>query len=240
MLLTLVDDAPVGDEWIHEIKYDGYRTIVAADGAQTKAFTRNGHDWSAKYAPIVEAARDLSCKSAILDGELIVQDEDGLSNFKALRSAIRASPERLALMAFDLLMLDGRDLRQQPLLARRQRLQELVGSGHEGRIHFSTHTTGDGPTFFKAADAMGLEGIVSKRVDSTYASVRSREWLKTKTFAVSDYEVLGVERSRTGIPVALLARGDQYVGNAMIALSDEDRAAFWARIDALGTPKARL
>jgi bifunctional non-homologous end joining protein LigD len=112
MMPTLVDEPPEGDCWLHEIKYDGYRTIVAVDGENTKAFTRNGHDWSAKYAPIVEEAASLKCRTAILDGEMVVQDENGVSDFAELRSAIRWSPQRLILYAFDLLMIDGMDLRR--------------------------------------------------------------------------------------------------------------------------------
>lgn len=106
MMPTLVEAPPEGDDWIHEVKYDGYRTLVAIDGSSTQAFTRNGFDWSAKYRPIVDEARDLPCSSAIIDGETIVQNTEGVSDFAALRSAIRWHPERLVLYAFDLVMLD--------------------------------------------------------------------------------------------------------------------------------------
>ena len=110
MLPTLIESPPEGDDWVHEIKYDGYRTIVAVDGVDTRAFTRNGHDWSAKYNMIVHQAAGLRCDTAILDGEMIVQNQDGVSDFGALRSAITAAPQRLILYAFDLMMLNGKDL----------------------------------------------------------------------------------------------------------------------------------
>jgi ATP-dependent DNA ligase len=159
-----------------------------------KAFTRNGHDWSAKYAPIVDEAASLKCRTAILDGEMVVQDENGVSDFAELRSAIRWSPQRLILYAFDLLMIDGMDLRRKPLIERRQHLQSLVGGNPRSHIHFSTNVTGNGREFFEAADRLGLEGIVSKRPDSRYVSDRTKLWLKCKTFALSDFELLGVPR----------------------------------------------
>ena len=241
MLLTLADKPPEGDDWIHEIKYDGYRTILAVDGPRTRAFTRNGFDWTAKYGPIVSEAAALPCSTAIIDAEMIVQNAEGVSDFHDLRSAIRTQPERLALYAFDLLMLDGHDLRSMDLTERRHLLEDLIGHEAEGRIHFSSSVEGNGAEFFRAADRLGLEGIVSKRADSRYITgERFRQWLKTKTFAVGEFEVVGVEKSSTGIPIALLARGDDYVGNAMIILGGKSRAEFWRRIDALGTPHARL
>ena len=204
MLPTLVESPPEGDDWLHEIKYDGYRTIVAVDGDDTRAFTRNGHDWSAKYDMIVHEAAGLRCDTAILDGEMIVQNQDGVSDFGALRSAITAAPERLILYAFDLMMLNGKDLRGLALTERRKHLQDLVTADPESRIHFSEDLVGNGPEVFRAADKLGLEGIVSKRPEGRYMSGdRSRLWLKTKTFATSVFDIFGVEKSSTGIPIAL-------------------------------------
>ena len=109
MLPTLVDEAPEGEGWIHEIKYDGYRTEIAIGGKTVQAFTRNGHDWTERYGLVVAAARALRCRSAVLDGEMCVLGENGVSNIGALRKAIRGEPERLVLFAFDLLMLNGKD-----------------------------------------------------------------------------------------------------------------------------------
>ena len=243
MLPTLVDTAPDGDAWVHEIKYDGYRTQLTIAGQDSRAFTRNGYDWTDKYGIVVAAAKALKCRSAVIDGEMCVQNADGVTDFKALRSAIGRSPEQLILFAFDILALDGRDLRGEPLLDRRRRLQDLVGMNPTSRVQFSAEQAGQGPAFFAAADQHGLEGIVSKRADSRYVSGRAKTWLKVKSFTVGEYAVLGVERSSTGIPVALLAtlgRDPAYVGNAMVTLPAKERKAFWASVETMGTPQARL
>ena len=231
MLPTLVDTAPDGDAWVHEIKYDGHRTQLAIAGQDSRAYTRNGYDWTDRYGIVVATARALQCRSAVIDGEMCVQDADGVTDFKVLKSAIKRSPERLMLFAFDILSLDGRDLRTEPLLDRRRRLQDLIGIDPKSRVQFSPEQAGQGPAFFTAADQHGLEGIVSKRADSRYISGRAKTWLKVKSFTVGDYAVLGVERSSTGIPVALLAtlgRDPTYVGNAMVTLPAKERKAFWS------------
>ena len=243
MLPTLVEEAPDGDGWVHEIKYDGYRTQLALNGKATRAFTRNGFDWTATYAPVLASARALRCRSAILDGEMCVQGTDGVTSFRALRSAIKGGPGQLVLFAFDLLMLDGIDLRDAPLTDRKNRLRDLIGVDVVTRIAFSAEHVGQGPAFFKAADQHGLEGIVSKQADGRYASGRTKAWLKVKSFTVGDFAVLGVERSATGIPVALLAtlgRDPAYVGNATVKLPTKERETFWRSVEAMGTPRARL
>ncbi len=243
MLPTLVDAAPDGEAWVHEIKYDGYRTQLAIAEKDSRAFTRNGYDWTDKYGIVVAAARALKCRSAVIDGEMCVQNAAGVTDFRALRSAIGRLPERLMLFAFDIMALDGRDLRAEPLLDRRRRLQDLIGVNPNARLQFSAEQLGHGPAFFAAADQHGLEGIVSKRADSRYVSGRAKTWLKVKSFTVGDYAVLGIERSSTGIPVALLATLGQdpaYVGNAMVTLPAKERKAFWSSVETMGTPQARL
>ena len=244
MLPTLVDTAPDGDAWVHEIKYDGHRTQLAIAGQDSRAYTRNGYDWTDRYGIVVATARALQCRSAVIDGEMCVQDADGVTDFKVLKSAIKRSPERLMLFAFDILSLDGRDLRTEPLLDRRRRLQDLIGIDPKSRRAVQPRAgRSQGPAFFTAADQHGLEGIVSKRADSRYISGRAKTWLKVKSFTVGDYAVLGVERSSTGIPVALLAtlgRDPTYVGNAMVTLPAKERKAFWSAVETMGAPQARL
>ncbi len=243
MLPTLVDQAPDGNDWLHEIKYDGYRTEISIDGADTRAFTRNGYDWTGRYIHVVESALALRCGSALIDGEICVQTATGLTDFKALRSAIQLAPERLVFFAFDLLMIDGRVLHGEPLVDRRSRLRDLLGTEPSSRIIFSADHLGEGPAFFKAADQHGLEGIVSKRADSLYAGGRTRAWVKTKSYTVGDFAVLGVERSATGLPIALLATlggNPAYVGNATVTLPDKERKSFWSSVERMGTPRARL
>ena len=121
-LPPLVDQPPEGADWIHELKHDGYRTLLATSRGTAVAYTRNGHDWTDQYPGIVAAAARLRCKSAMLDGEVIVQDARGASDFEALQSALRRRGAPLIFYAFDLLHLDGRDCRNEPLLERRRKL----------------------------------------------------------------------------------------------------------------------
>jgi bifunctional non-homologous end joining protein LigD len=136
-LASPVDQPPEGKHWIHEIKHDGYRCQVLLERGHARVFTRNGYDWSDRYPSIVQAAAPLPCLSAIIDGEAIVQDQNGVSDFEALNSAMRWRPDTIILYAFDLMHLNGRDLRREALLKRRAILKALLGSDEESRIQFS-------------------------------------------------------------------------------------------------------
>jgi DNA ligase D-like protein (predicted ligase) len=233
---TLAHDVPEGGEWIHEIKHDGYRTQIIIDGVEVRAFTRNGHDWSHRYPHLLAAARELRCQSAIIDGEAIVQDEQGRSDYHAFAAAMHARPEDIVLMGFDLLHLDGEDLRKQPLIERRARLQEMLGCHDPScRFQFSEHVSVDGANFFEAVDAMGLEGIVSKKANSRYRSGRSKTWLKIKCFAEDLFTVIGIETGTGTAPTALLARegpdGLFYAGSAMVTLAGPQRERFWRTME---------
>jgi bifunctional non-homologous end joining protein LigD len=164
-LPSLVDQPPEGNHWIHEVKHDGYRCIVIVERGGARVFTRNGFDWSERYPSIVRAASKLRCKSAILDGEAIVQDGNGLSDFEALRSAMRWQPHTIILYAFDLLHLDGRDLRQQTLTERRAKLKALIGNATENRIQFSEEFDGDGHACSKP--------VLSERLRASSPNMRS-------------------------------------------------------------------
>src|SRR4029453_14358130 len=175
----------------------------------------------------------LGVPSRLIDGEVIVQDERGISDFEALKSAIRWQPQRLILCAFDLLHLKGMDLRDAPLMERRAKLRELVPSEHP--FLFSEEFTGDAAAFFKACADHQLEGIVSKLVSSKYRSGRSKTWLKTKCFTEGSFVIIGTARDRkTKAPLALLARADAqrltYAGSAFIALSGTERNELSARL----------
>jgi bifunctional non-homologous end joining protein LigD len=235
-----VDQPPEGKHWIHEIKHDGYRCQVLVERGQARIFTRNGYDWSDRYPGIVRAAANLRCKSAIIDGEAIVQDDDGRSDFESLQSAIRVRRYSIILYAFDVLHLDGKDLRQQTLLERRANLTQLVGADAESRIQFSDEFDGDGDALFKACAERALEGIVSKHSLAPYRSGRSKTWLKTKCFCESKFVVIGTDRDRkTGAIRALLAHPDsaglKYAGAAFIALAGDERAQFFVELERLAT-----
>ncbi|MEI9428689.1 ATP-dependent DNA ligase [Mesorhizobium sp. Cs1299R1N3] len=234
----LVEVPPTGDNWIHEIKYDGYRTQVAIEGGAARALTSTGIDWSKTYKQVVDAAKDLA-GSAILDGEVVVLNDAGVSDFHALRSAMRWSPSRIIFVAFDLLHLGGADLRRVPLIERREKLRKLLGDAG-GVLQFSHHVVGGGAEFYAAVDRLGLEGMVSKRPDSSYRSGDTEGWVKTKCFEEIDAEVAGVQRRPGAAPLALMATRDterRYIGSANLALTRAMRERLWALVEAgKGTP----
>jgi bifunctional non-homologous end joining protein LigD len=186
---------------------------------------------------VVDACAKLPCHAALIDGEIIVQDENGISDFDALRSAVHKAPHRIVFFAFDLLHLDGQDLRRTPLIERRAALRKLIEPDPRSPIHFSDHVDCDGAKFFKAAAELGLEGIVSKRVQSLYRGGPSRSWLKTKNMVEGEFILLGTEVDDSGIPWALLAadRDGQlkFAGPAILNPPQALRAAWRGRMAAL-------
>jgi ATP-dependent DNA ligase len=169
---------PSGPLWVHEIKYDGYRLMVRRDGLRVRCFTRNGHDWADRFPAIVDAALRIQASSFLIDGEAVIARDDGTPDFHALRSKRRGS--EAVLYAFDVIGLDDHDLCELPLIARKRRLAKLIGRAKRRAIRFSQHLTDDGPIVFEHVCRMGLEGIVSKRVDAPYRSGPSMVWLKSK------------------------------------------------------------
>ncbi|MDB5540501.1 MAG: hypothetical protein JWQ89_2228 [Devosia sp.] len=232
----LVDDAPAGPNWLHEVKFDGYRTQLHVEAGTARAFSSSGADWTGKYPQIVAAAARLRCASAILDGEVYLPDKHGASDFAGLPSAIRWRPQELIFVAFDLMHIDGTDVRAYPIEERREALRELLQSAPAQCLAFSEELGVDGPEAFAAIDRMGLEGVVSKRRGSRYKSGDTDLWLKTKTFTVGEFEVIGADLSQSGVPVAILARRDEhglhYAGDASITLKAADREDFWAYAEA--------
>jgi bifunctional non-homologous end joining protein LigD len=168
---------PAGTGWVHEIKHDGYRLQVRRVGDQVRLFTRRGYDWSGRYPAIAVTAMLLRARSFTLDGEAVVCGPDGVAIFDALHR--RGTVTEAMLYAFDVLELDGEDLRSLPLGDRKRRLVRLLGGRRLG-IVLSDHTDEDGATIFRQACKMGLEGIVSKRLTAPYRSGPSRDWVKVK------------------------------------------------------------
>jgi DNA ligase D-like protein (predicted ligase) len=239
-LPTLTDHAPEGAEWIHEVKHDGYRTLLTVEHRNVVAYTRNGFDWTDRYPSIVAAAAKLSCKTAILDGEIIVQDASGASDFDELQRTIKSRASDLLFYAFDLLHLNGQDLRNRPLTERRSLLKKLIGNGLASPLQFSDEYIGDASSLFRACAERGLEGIVSKIASSRYQSGRSSTWLKTKCFTESVLTLVGIDRDRkTRAPMALLARSESgeldYVGAAFLALPNNAQEFLSAKLDELAT-----
>ena len=168
---------PSGPDWIHEIKHDGFRIMVRREGSRVRLFTRGGHDWADRFPAIVAAASTISAGSFLIDGEAVVCRDDGVSDFNALRS--RRRDHDVVLIAFDLIEWQGDDLRNEKLIDRKQRLAKLL-TRSGAAIQFNEHLADDGPAVFEHACRLGLEGIVSKRLDSPYRSGPSKVWLKSK------------------------------------------------------------
>ncbi len=168
---------PAGANWIHEIKHDGFRIMARRDGAGVRLFTRNGHDFTARFPLAAAALAALPGRSFLIDGEAIVTDDKGLAVFELIRRARNGGAA--VLCAFDLIELDGADLRRAPIEHRKHKLARLVRTPRPG-IVFNEHYNGDGEIVFKYACKLGCEGIVSKRLGSPYRSGRSTHWVKVK------------------------------------------------------------
>jgi bifunctional non-homologous end joining protein LigD len=171
------DTPPTSSGWIHEIKHDGFRILARRESDHVRLFTRNGYDFATRFPKIAAALATLPVRSCVVDGEAIVVDREGLSVFELLR--YRHHDHIAVLCAFDLIELDGFDLRQQPLEQRKGALADLLHDAGD-RIAFNKHFAGDGTAIFKHACALGCEGIVSKRLGSAYRAGRVDYWLKTK------------------------------------------------------------
>ena len=182
---------PAGDQWFHEIKFDGYRIIGHVAGGKVRFQTRNLLDWTPKLPQLAAAVHRLKLRQAILDGEIIVLDELGVSQFQLLQNAFRESPGKIIYAVFDLLFFDGEDLRSRPLEERKELLASLKLPVDRGQVRFVEHVAGDGPKFLQAAEKQGLEGIVSKRRDRPYISGRTTEWLKSKTHQRAEFVIGG-------------------------------------------------
>ena len=207
-LPTLVSKAPTGPQWVHEIKWDGYRISVYVDHGRVTIRTRRGHDWTNRFPAIAQAVGALPIHSAVIDGEAVVLDEAGRSDFGALQAALgrmgRGSADQAVLYAFDLLFLDGHDLRPWKLEGRRDAL-EFVFSLTSATVMLSEEIEGDGPTIWAHACRHGLEGIVSKRRDAPYRSGRRDEWRKTKCVHSDTFVVIGYETTDGGLGSIRLA-----------------------------------
>jgi bifunctional non-homologous end joining protein LigD len=181
-LPTKTDKLPSGSEWLHEIKHDGFRVIARKDGDRIRLYSRPGNDFTRRFPLIVEALTRLRPRSCIIDGEAVCCDDNGLPSFDRIR--YRRYDASVFLYAFDLIELNGDDLRRDPLQVRKATLASILAKARPG-IRFNEHIQGDGPTVFAHACKMGLEGIVSKRKDSAYRSGRSPDWLKMKNPAAA-------------------------------------------------------
>ncbi|MER9248800.1 DNA ligase D [Mesorhizobium sp. M0590] len=189
-LATLVDRVPAGDRWIHEMKYDGYRVLVAVGGGKARAYTRSGLDWSSRFPSILSEARKLKVRSALIDGEAVVVDAEGRSNFQALQNALKGAPATIDFYAFDLLQLDGEDLTRLPLLERKAKLEAILPAKNPV-LRYSDHILGRGEELLDRFCAAGLEGVISKLADSSYVAARGASWLKIKCIRRQEFLIVG-------------------------------------------------
>ncbi len=196
-LATLVADAPEGGQWLHEIKFDGYRALARLETGRVTLLTRRGNDWTGKFRSVAAALKELPVNQALLDGEIVILQENGASSFEALQQAIGAGDDsRMLYYVFDLLHLDRHDLTRAPLERRKELLRELVPAHADGRIRYSDHVEGRGRDFFREACRLGLEGVVSKRRDRPYRPGRIGEWLKAKCLNRQELVIGGFTRGK--------------------------------------------
>jgi bifunctional non-homologous end joining protein LigD len=208
-LATLVDKPPAGDEWFHELKFDGYRLLAHLDNGQVRFWTRNQNDWTAKFSAVGKAVKALKLKTAILDGEIVALDPSGRASFQRLQNSInKGASAGLLYHVFDLIYIEGYSLVKVPLRDRKVVLASLLEPfGDKGLLRYSDHIEGNGAEFLREACKLGLEGIVSKRGDSLYESTRSRNWLKVKCLKRQEFVIAGYTLSDKGIPFSSLILG---------------------------------
>lgn len=191
-LATLSVIPPDGDKWIHEIKYDGYRTLCFKNKKDTKLLTRSGLDWSDKYSEIKQECQSLNVESIVFDGEIVWLDEKGKSRFEGLQKSLEDhQSDDLVYYVFDLLYLNGYDTRQLPLTDRKKLLKEVLGNSDSEKILFSEHWDESGKSVFENACENNLEGIISKNGESTYLSGRNKNWLKIKCTNIQEFVIGG-------------------------------------------------
>lgn len=249
-LATLVDAVPAGNDWLHEIKFDGYRALVAACGEEVRIYTRNGLDWTDKFGPLVAAIAALDLPPCLIDGEIVGYDSNGNPGFSALQAVLRRGHgaqgpgDLLELHAFDLLALNGDDLTGLPNIERKERLEALLHSA-QPPVRYADHVIGAGEKLFRAVCAAGQEGIISKRADAPYHGRRTKAWVKVKCVNRQEFVIVGwAKSSARSRPFAslLLAQRDGgalvYKGKVGTGFDGEVMADLAARMAPLARPQA--
>jgi bifunctional non-homologous end joining protein LigD len=247
-LTQLVDAAPDGADWLHEIKFDGYRMHARLDHGAVRLLTRTGLNWTDKYPSIAEAVASIGARQAYLDGELCGVGPDGITSFSIVQLASDSgNAAALVFFLFDLLHLDGEDLRPRPLIERKERLSALLANA-PSPLHYSDHQIGHGRAFHDKACAMSLEGIVSKRADAAYAPGNRGLWLKVKCLNREEFIVVGwtdPEGSRPYLGALLLAYYDPrgrlvYAGRVGSGINTAELERLSKRLQPLATDKMPL
>ena len=200
-LATLVDEPPQGEQWLHEIKFDGYRLLGFVSGGAAQLRTRNGKDWTGSFPSLARALEKLKVENAVLDMEAVIIDQQGKSSFQALQAALGEGgvPEKIVAYVFDLLHLNGKDLTRLPLTERKEKLESLLKKARQNNsLRYSAHIAGAGDAMFAKACETGLEGIVSKNASAPYVAGRQKSWLKIKCSLRQEFIILGFSDARKG------------------------------------------
>jgi len=243
-LATLVGEVPSGNSWIHEIKYDGYRLLLAVGDGVATAWTRNGKDWSDKFKTLVNAASKLP-PGCLIDGEAVALDEDGKPSFQLLQSTLKGGSANLAFYAFDLLIDRGEDIRKKSNIERKERLAALL-EGVPPPILYGDHIVGRGEEMFAAVCKQGGEGIISKKANAAYSGTRTRNWLKIKSIQRQEFVLVGWSESdkRRGFRSLLLAAKDgrklTYVGKVGTGFNAQTIEDLMERMAPLAIDKASV
>lgn len=219
-LATLVDQVPAGNNWLHEIKYDGYRCLLAVTEDKARIYTRSGKDWTDKFQGIAGAAVSRISGSALIDGEIVALDRKGNPDFSNLQKALKEAKGKLTLFAFDLMERNGEDLTALTNIERKERLNAVLGEGDDS-IRFADHLIGAGEKLLDTMCKAGQEGIISKRADASYRGRRTRTWLKIKCTRRQEFVVIGWRRSdKKARPFASL----------LLAQNEGDRLVYKGRV----------
>jgi bifunctional non-homologous end joining protein LigD len=200
-LAALVDAAPAGNRWVHEVKFDGYRLLGFVAGGEARLRTRNGNDWTDSFPAITAVLKKLKADNAVLDMEAVILDAEGKSGFQALQEALGdgGRPEQIVAYVFDILHLDGERLTELPLTERKKRLEALLKkSKPDAALRYSEHVAVEGAVMHAQACAKGLEGIISKRADAPYVTGRQKAWLKVKCALRQEFIIVGYSAAKTG------------------------------------------
>jgi bifunctional non-homologous end joining protein LigD len=251
-LATQIAAPPGGDTgevWLHEIKFDGYRTMAHVSGDTVRLITRGGLDWTKRYGDLPDQFRRLPSRDVVIDGEIVVLDDKGISRFSLLQDALSEGPgKKLVFYAFDLLHLDGWNLAKVALEKRKELLSQFL-AGHitaNSAIHLSDHVDGDGHAFYEKVSELGLEGVVSKRASAPYQSGRSKTWTKTKALMAGDFVIAGYTVSEAAEGLAALAAAEwvdgelQYRGKIGTGFDADMQEELLARLEPLHDGATKL
>ncbi|WIW90658.1 DNA ligase D (plasmid) [Sphingobium sp. V4] len=249
-LATLVDAVPTGNDWLHEIKFDGYRAMVSAAGGKVRIFTRNGLDWTDKFPALVRSLVALDLPPALIDGEIVALDAQGNPSFSALQAMLKrghgaeSQDAPLSFFAFDLLSLDGMDLKSLTTIERKERLEALLHDA-QSPLHVADHVLGAGEQLYRSMCEAGQEGIISKRADAPYRSARTRNWVKVKCTRRQEFILVGwVESNARGRPFRSLllaqkeGRALVYKGKVGTGFNSDSMGALAEAMTGISTDKA--